>query len=303
MLNFLAKNPEVGTFIQTLGGAIHDQLQSLSEARHADHVALLAHVETKLANFAQDNYLAIPNPALNVIGSKTIEQISKTAREATFASKISEAVHLQKYEMVFMHSSELEYLQPGEQLSDRIIDLTFKMMKEDSYYAVECAMVEMLQANGHADFGDQNDGDAQNGYIVPIHIEIDDDNESHDNDNDMSDDNDSKQYDDVDVNLQHHFVLGHIRRSSPLPAQQHTAHIYDSMSGCVSNDQIEKCIRKALPSEADVDFTFPKVPQQKDSHSCGIHAILHGISIMLFGQRHQLDLNAEEIAKIRHHLM
>lgn len=282
----MARNEEVGNFIKNLGKRTRDTFLPLSKAESADRLTRLAEMEEALEAFAIEIKLAKSQAPLNVIAPGTIFEMSETALRSAFMSEGSEAVYLRSSSpKTFMHAKDIEYLKPGEYLSDSIIDLTLKMVERDQYYIVESAAFErILFERDTAFFWDDNDKDAQMGYIIPMHIDLahddESDNDDADTDTEKDADKDTHGFNHKNGHLSHHFVIVYIRRSSPLPAQDYVVQIYDSLGGQELNHKAKRVIEKTLPSGANVNFTYPQVPQQKDSHSCGLHVILHSISIM-----------------------
>lgn len=283
----MTRNEEVGNFIKNLEKRTRDTFLPLSKAEPADRLTRLAEMEEALEAFAIEIKLAKSQAPLNVIAPGTIFEMSETALRSAFMSEGSEAVYLRSSSpKTFTHAKDIEYLKPGEYLSDSIIDLTLKMVKRDQYYIVESAAFERILFERDPAFWDDNDKDAQMGYIIPMHIDLahDDevDNDDADTDTEKDADKDTHGFNHKNGHLSHHFVLVYIRRSSPLPAQDYVVQIYDSLGGQELNHKAKRVIEKTLPSGANVNFTYPQVPRQKDSHSCGLHVILHSISIMRY---------------------
>lgn len=214
VLNFLIQTIDVATFLRNLGNSVHDQLVGLTKAAAKDRVSALTHVEANLAEFALSNYIARSKAQFNVIGSTTMSELSLVALRSSFASNGSESVCLQHGEKMPINASEIEFLEPQRQLSDRIIDYTLRMMKADSYHIVSSAAFEAIRGHGETGFWYRNDEHAKMGYIVPVHVNLAvlaDDEDSYESDNEGSHNG--------EADLPKHFVLAHIQRSDTLPAQ------------------------------------------------------------------------------------
>lgn len=175
------------------------------------------------------------------------------------------------------NASEIEFLEPRRQLSDLSIDHSLRMMKEDGYYIVGSAAFEAIRSHGDTGFWDKNDGDAKMGYIISVHINLAvlADGE------DLYKSDDERSLND-EADLPEHFVLAHIQRLDPLPGQSFKVQIYDSGSGNEPNDAVKQLIKEALPPIPNVVCTYPKAPQQTDSHGCAIYIIVYNnVDILL----------------------
>ncbi|KAI0155516.1 hypothetical protein BJ166DRAFT_336315 [Pestalotiopsis sp. NC0098] len=172
-------------------------------------------MEEALEAFAIEIKLAKSQAPLNVIAPGTIVEMSETALRSAFMSEGSEAVYLRSSSpKTFMHAKDIEYLKPGGYVSDSIIDLTLKMVKRDQYYIVESAAFERILFERDTAFWDDNDKDAQMGYIIPMHIDLahddESDNDDADTDTEKDADKDTHGFNHKNGHLSHHFVLVYI---------------------------------------------------------------------------------------------
>lgn len=164
-----------------------------------------------------------------------------------------------------INASEIEFLEPRRQLSDLSIDHSLRMMKEDGYYIVGSAAFEAIRGHGDTGFRDKNDDDAKMGYIIPVHINLAvlaDGEDLYKSDDDEGSLN-------GEADLPEHFVLAH-SKIRPIARSIFQVRIYDSGSGNEPNDAVKQLIKEALLPNSNIVCTYPKAPQQTDSHGCEI---------------------------------